>query len=336
MPILVAFASLPFGLREGTYELTSFDGLVTAHVSELRYNPFLTISSRPELAQALPKDGHGEGFSSYTWYDHPFVLRVTFGRNVASLGSINSSATIVRPLPDDVDVSQQEALTPLRDEFAEMALDALNNLIAIVRRKARLYHVFDLQRDDIDITVRNDDGSLLYEDPLQAELILKEEAESERFDLLEQSDEWYEELSDAFQNDEPLSLGRDLLIEAERALAQRFPRQAIATCYTAIEAAAAALLTHGMHRRGIPDSEIDYILSTRGLASKLAALLRTYTGFNLKHDNRPLWRAFNELSALRNDVVHRGGPARTEDAESAIEITRELLNWLDRVRMRNK
>ena len=98
------------------------------------------------LAQSIPEGGQGEGFTSYTWHDHPFVLRVVFGRNVAALGSINSSASIFRPLPANVDIDDDTTMTPLHDEFSEMALLALNNLIAAVRRKAPLYHILDLRR----------------------------------------------------------------------------------------------------------------------------------------------------------------------------------------------
>ena len=61
-----------------------------------------------------------------------------------------------------------------------------------------------------------------------------------------------------------LYLERDVavkLIEAERALKQRFPRQAIATSHSTIEAAASALPTRCMQRRDLPDEEIDEALS---------------------------------------------------------------------------
>jgi hypothetical protein len=336
MPTLVAFASLPFGLRGGEYPIKTLAGTVVAHVSERRYSPFLSITSRPELAQSIPPSGQGEGFTSYTWYDHPFVLRVIFGRNVASLGSINSCATIARPLPDTVSLTDEPTLIRLQEDLAETALLALNNLIAIVRHKARLYHVFDLRRDDIDITVRREDGALLREDPLQVALVKEEQAHTESFDLLPQSDAWYQELAVALGKVEPVSLGDDLLMEAERALAQRFPRQAIATCHTAIEAAASALLTRSMAKRGVSDEEVDQVLSTRSLIAKLDVLLQTYTSFSLKRHNPTLWKAFNLLNDLRNDVAHRGKRLTNQDAEAAIRTTRELLHWLDWVRGRNK
>jgi len=299
MPALVAFASLPFGLRERVYDVNTPQGTMRVHISGLRFTPFLTITSRPELAQIIPKNGQGEGFTTYTWYDHPFVLRVVFGRNVASLGSINSSATIVERLEKGFDIYDETAMGTRRDAFAAQALTALNNLISAVRRKARLYHVFDLRRDDIDISVRDDDGSLLLEDPLHAKLIQEEEEESERFDLANKTDVWYAELGRALEREEPVGLADELLIEAERALAQRFPRQAIATCHTTLEAAASIVLTYGMRRRGLEDREIDHILVTRSLTSKLEILLRRYTGFSLKRDNHELWRRFNELNELR-------------------------------------
>lgn len=337
MPALVAFASLPFGLKDGTHEINTPLGPVDVHVSELRYSRFLTITSRPELAQSIPERGEGNGFTTYTWYDHPFVLRVAFGRNVAALGSINSCATIVRSLSDDIDIDDEEALSRVREEFSRLALAALNNLIAVVRRKARLYHVFDLRRDDIDITIRSErDGTILRDDPLQAELVSEEEAETERFDLLRQSPGWYRELSDALRQGEPVSLAEDLVIEAERALTQRFPRQAITTCHTAMEAAVSALLTSGMNRRGMSDREIDHMLSTRSVTSKLDVLLRRYSGFSLKRHNHQLWKSFNDLNDLRNHIVHRGGFPSTEVAQSAIHTTRQLLRWLGMVRQRNK
>lgn len=337
MPALVAFASLPFGLKDGMHEISTPMGAVDVHISELRYSRFLTITSRPELAQSIPERGEGGGFTTYTWYDHPFVLRVVFGRNVAALGSINSCATVVRPLSDDIDMDDEQALSPVRKEFSALALAALNNLIAVVRRKARLYHVFDLRRDDIEITIRSEhDGTVLRDDPLQAMLVREEVAETDRFDLLQEGPEWYRDLSDALRQEEPVTLAEDLLIEAERALAQRFPRQAIATCHTAMEAAVSALLTRGMHRQDMSNREIDHVLSTRSVTSKLDVLLRRYTGFSLKHHNHELWKCFNELNDLRNDIVHRGGFPPSEVAQSAIHTTRQLLSWLDMVRQLNK
>lgn len=337
MPVLVAFASLPFGLRGGDYEIAvSEDETVTAHITERAYSPFVTISSRPELAQSIPQNGETDGFTSYTWYDHPFVLRVLFGRNVASLGSINSCATILQMLPDDLDLEDHERLDALRDAFSAQALVALNTLIAAVRHKARLYHVFDLRRDDIDVSVRREDGSLLVEDPLQAELTAQEERASESFDLQTRSEDWYRELAQAIGEPDPVGLADDLLMEADRALAQRFPRQAITTCHTAVETAVSALLTRGMVRRNVPDREIDDTLSTRSLTSKLDALLRVYTGFTLKRDNAPLWRSFNALNDLRNDIVHRGKRPTVAEAEAALCTARELVSWLQMVRGRNK
>ncbi|MHB0859418.1 MAG: hypothetical protein ACYC5M_17855 [Anaerolineae bacterium] len=334
MANLVAFASLPFGIQGGQYEVAVGRAVVVVHVSDLRYNPFLSISSRPELAQSIPSSGQGRGFVSYTWYDHPFVLRVLFGHNVASLGSINSLATIVHPLTGDLDLHDEGALNTLREPFAEKALEALNSLISVVRRRARLYHVFDLRRDDIDISVRREDGTILLEDPLQAALTREEVEDSERFDLFQQDSDWYRELSQALREPEPVSLADELMMEAERALYQRFPRQAIATCHTALETAVSALLTRGMSRRGIPDREIDHILSTRGLASKFDSLLRQYTGYSLKQSNHSLWKSFNLLNDLRNDIAHRGKHPTEADATFAIATVGDLLQWLAMVRHR--
>jgi len=335
MATLVAFASLPFGLKGGEYRIATPAETLTAHVSELRYNPLITITSRPELAQTIPANGEGEGFTSYSWYDHPFVLRVLFGRNVASLGSINSYASILRPLPNDLDLDDA-ALEAKREEFAELALAGLNNLIAAVRHKARLYHVFDLRREDIDVSVRREDGTVLIEDPLQASLSKKEEEDNASLDLLHQGDDWYLELMATLQEPEPVSLGDSLMMEAERALLQRFPSQTIATCHTAIETAASALLTKRMSRRNVPDEEIDYVLSTKSLTAKLDVLMQTYTGFSLKRDNHLLWNSFNTLNDLRNDVAHRGKRPSAADAQFAINTARQLLRWLEGVRLRNK
>jgi len=333
MATLVAFAGLPFGLREDVYEVKTPLETVRVHVSAQRYTPVVTITSRPELAQSIPADGLGDGWTSYTWYDHPFVLRVAFGRNVASLGTLNSCATIARSLPDGQDLDRASELI---EPFGEVALTALNNLIAVVRRKARLYQVFDLRREDIDISIRDDDGKLLREDPMHAALVQQEQHQADSFDLVQQSSGWYQEVGDALQVPEPVSLAQDLLMEAERALGQRFPRQAIATSHTAIETAASRLLNRGMTRRGIPDDEIDHVLSTKSLIAKLDVLLRTYCGFSLKRDNHGLWKRFNQLSDMRNDIVHRGKRPSNSDAELAILIAREVVSWLAMVRQRNK
>ena len=127
-----------------------------------------------------------------------------------------------------------------------------------------------------------------------------------------------------------------MLIEAERALAQRFPRQAIATCHTAIEAACSSLLTGAMQHRGHPDYEIDELLATKSLTSKLDPLLRRHTGFGLKRANLRLWQEFNDLKDLRNDIVHRGRTPDAADAAEAIATTRNVLSWLAMVRQRNR
>ncbi|MBC7315881.1 MAG: hypothetical protein H5T70_05635, partial [Chloroflexi bacterium] len=219
---------------------------------------------------------------------------------------------------------------------AKVALEAFNALIDIVRRQALLYHILDLRREDIDISIRDAEGAILREDPLQAQLIRQEEAESEVYNLMEKEDAWYDALRAALQEGEAVSLADDLLIEAERALKQRFPRQAIVTCQSTIEAAVSALLTHGMKRQGSSDEEIDDVLSTRSLTAKLDVLLRRYTGFSLKRDQYALWRSFGELNDLRNDVVHRGLMPSDEQAAFAIGITRDLLRWLAVVRSRNR
>jgi hypothetical protein len=336
MPVLVAIASLPFGLREGTYSVRTPPQMATIHVSQQRYSPAITISSRPELAEQIPAEGAGEGWTTYTWYDHPFVLRATFGRNVAALGSLNSWATLSLPLDDDFDIDDEGSLAPVRDRFAEEALLALNYLIAVVRRKARLYHVFDLQREDIDISLRRPDGTIVHEDPLQETLSNAEEHETERFDLLYQPSEWYDALISDLQRKEGISLVEELLMEAERALWQRFPRQAITTSHTTIETAVSTLLTRAMSRRGMTDEETDQALSTRSPVYKLDALLRTYTGFSLKRDNLPLWRSFNLLTTLRNDVVHRGKSPTVADAQFAITCARQIVAWLGVVAHRNQ
>ncbi len=335
MPVIVAFASLPFGLREGTYSIKTSGGEITVHITAQRFNPFLSISPRPELAQSIPPKGIGEGFTTYTWYDHPFVLRVVFGRNIAALGSINSGATVVGPL-DEQSLQNPRELNHQRDAFSDQALEAMNNLVAVVRRQARLYHLFDLRRDDIDLTVRSDEGAILLEDPLQEDLIQEEMAQSETFDLVDMDDAWYQQLGKALEEEQPVELADELLIEAERALSQRFPRQAIATCHTALEAASSALLTRGMHRQNVADHQIDQMLSTRSLSSKLGVLMGRYCGYNLRNENRALWRSFSHINDARNDIVHRGRRPTYDDAEEVLRITRNLMGWLQMVRQRNK
>ena len=96
----------------------------------------------------MPLDGQGDGYTSYTWYSHPFVLRVLFGRNVAALGAINSYATISQPVDESFDLDDEALLSARYAAFADLALYALNSLIAGVRRSAKLYHVSDLRRDE--------------------------------------------------------------------------------------------------------------------------------------------------------------------------------------------
>jgi hypothetical protein len=336
MPALIAFASLPFALRTGEYEVATNSGKVTVHVSGPGYNPFVTVTSRPELAQAIPRTAQGEGWTFYTWYDHPFVLRVAFGRNIAALGSINSCATILQPLPGGVEVERETTTRSLVERFSAQALTALNAMVSVVRREARLYHIADLRRDDIDISIRSDSGRMLRDDPLHEPLSRAEEEMTQRFDLSGESNEWYLEVSAALQEVDPVPLADELLMEAERALVQRFPRQTITTCHTAIETAASALLTRGMARRGLPDGEVDHLLSTKSLSSKLDPLLAKYSGFSLKQDNNVLWKSFNVLNDLRNDVVHRGKRPTVDDAAQAIGIARNVLAWLQKVRLRNR
>jgi hypothetical protein len=333
MPNLVAFASLPFGLHGGVYDVQTAAGMIRIHVTDLGFNPFLTVAPRPELVRALPEHGIGEGFTSYTWYDHPFVLRAVFGHNVASLGSINSTATVVRYLTPQ-DAADLQLMDQTRTRFAETALAALNNLVAAVRQQARLYRVFDLERADINVTLRDDEGNIVADDPLEDDLMLKEEAHTEVFDLLSLDDEWYSRLRQALAKAEPVSLADDLLIEAERALGERFPRQAIASAHTALEAGTSSLLTARMSQSGLPDREIDYLLSTKSLIYKLDAMMRRYTGFSLKHDHRTLWEQFGRLTELRNDIVHRGLQPQPGDAEFAIATAGDILAWLIFIRDR--
>jgi len=337
MPILVAFASLPFGLRGGEYEIATAAGPVIAHVTESRYSPFVSVTSRRGPRYPSHAGGRrGAVPTSYTWYDHPFVLRVVFERHGASLGSISSCASILRPLPDDVELDDQQALATLRGAFSEVALEALNHLIAVVRREARLYHILDLQRDDIEITVRDSDGAVLCQDPLHEELVHQEVELAARFDLLQQSSQWYQELATGLRAPQPVSLAEELMMEAERAFTQRFTRQAITTCHTAIETGVSALLSRGMSRRGASDAVIDHTLATRALTAKLDVLLQKNTGSSLRRTNRSLWKAFNMLNGLRNEVVHRGKRPSPQEAQFAIKTARDLLQWLAVLRSRNR
>lgn len=335
MPVLVAFASLPFGLREGTYAIETSRGTVTAHISGQRYQPFLFVGPGEDGGKSLCMDELGDDLTTYTWYDHPFVLQAVFGENMAALGSINSGVTVVEPL-DQATMDEMPKLDALRDQFAARALEAMNNLVAVVRRQGHLYHLFDLRRDDVDLTVRSDDGAVLIEDPLQDDLIRAEVAHSETFNLVSRSDAWYHELGRALGEAQPVDLADELLIEAERALAQRFPRQAIATCHTALEAASSALLTSAMLLRGVADHQVDQMLSTRNLTSKLGPLMGRYCGYNLRNENRRLWQGFGRINDMRNDIVHRGYRPTHEDAEQALRITRSLLHWIRMVRERNQ
>jgi hypothetical protein len=343
MAIMVAFASLPFGLKGGEYEIATAAGPVTAHVTESQYSPLVGVSSGSGLQEASPGGDEGrlgrifeDAATSYTWYDHPFVLRVVFGGDGASLGSIGSSASILRPLPDDTDIDDGPAIAAMRQDFSEVALGALNHLIAVVRRKARLYRVLDLRRDDIEITVRDLDGTLLCEDPLHEALVQQETELAESFDLLGQSPQWYQEMATALREPEPVSLADELMMEAERAYSQRFTRQAITTCHTAVETGVSALLSRQMRRRGLTDSAIYDTLASRALAAKLDVLLQRNTGSSLRRSNWPLWKAFNTLNDLRNDVVHRGKRPSPQEAQFAIETARGLLRWMDVLRSRNR
>jgi hypothetical protein len=335
MPVLVAFASLPFGLREGTYAIETSQGTITAHISGQRYQPFLYVGDAQDAGHSLCLDELGDDVTTYTWYDHPFVLRVVFGANMAALGSINSGVTVVEPVEQAL-LEEPQKLASLRDEFVARALEAMNNLVAVVRRQGHLYHLFDLRREDIDLTVRNDDGAVLIEDPLQDDLIRAEVAHSETFDLVSRNEAWYRELGRALGEAQPVDLADELLMEAERALAQRFPRQAIATCHTALEAASSALLTGAMLLRGVADHQVDQMLSTRNLTSKLGPLMGRYCGYNLRNENRRLWQGFGQVNDMRNDIVHRGYRPTHEDAEQALRITRNLLRWIRMVRERNR
>jgi hypothetical protein len=331
---LVAFASLPFGIRGGEYPVALGDTQVIVRVAEQRFNPFLSVTSRPELAQSLPRDRFDDRFTSYTWYDHPFLLQVVFGRNVAALGSVSSMATVVEPLPISLKDIDQRELGRRMEAFAQVAMGACNKVIAAVRRRAHLYQLLDLIREDIEITIRDNDGRVLRHDPVEGVVAERQAREAESFDLVDQDDEWYGALRNHLGSSGKGSLAEDLLLEAERALAQRFARQSVATCYSALETAAAGLLTVRMKGHGRSDREIDATLAGKGLASKLDSLLRTYTGYSLRRDNRELWQEFYDLLSLRNDVVHRGAFPTDARVRAAIRITRNAMDWLDMVAAR--
>ncbi|NLX42435.1 MAG: hypothetical protein GXY79_03045, partial [Chloroflexi bacterium] len=100
MPLLVAFASLPFGIRERTYTVHGTSGQLTVHVSEQKFSPLIAVSpSGSATDDAPPTDPWS---TTYTWYDHPFVLQVIFGVDHATLGSINSTATVIRRLAEGI------------------------------------------------------------------------------------------------------------------------------------------------------------------------------------------------------------------------------------------
>jgi hypothetical protein len=331
---LVAFASLPFGMRGGDYPVAIGDEQVVVRVADQRFNPFLSVTSRPELAQSLPQGRIDDRFTSYTWYDHPFLLQVVFGRNVAALGSISSMATVVEPLPRARMRADLQEMDQRMERFGGRAMRACNTIIAAVRRRAHLYQLLDLTREDIEITIRDDNGAVLRHDPVEGIVAEQQARETESFDLVERDDLWYAELREHLAGTGGGSLAEDLLLEAERALAQRFARQAVATCYSALEAAAASLLTARMKVHGRSDREIDATLAGKGLASKLDSLLRTYTGYSLRKDNHELWHAFYDLLALRNDVVHRGLYPSDANVREAMRITRNAMDWLEMVAAR--
>ncbi|MGI6380556.1 MAG: hypothetical protein ACOX2R_07280 [Anaerolineae bacterium] len=334
MSHLVAFASLPFGMRGGEYPVAVGDEQVLVRVADQRFNPFLSVTSRPELAQSLPQGRIDDRFTSYTWYDHPFLLQVVFGRNVAALGSISSMATVVEPLPRRGLRGSSAVLDERMERFGQRAMHACNTVIAAVRRRAHLYQLLDLTREDIEITIRDDNGAVLRHDPVEGIVAERQARETESFDLVDRDDLWYEELREHLEGAGDYSLAEDLLLEAERALAQRFARQAVATCYSALEASAASLLTVRMKGHGRSDREIDATLAGKGLASKLDSLLRTYTGYSLRRDNHELWHAFYDFLALRNDVVHRGLYPSDERVREAMRITRNIMDWLAMVTAR--
>lgn len=331
---LVAFASLPFGMRGGEYPVSLDDTQVVVRVAEQRFNPFLSVTSRPELAQSLPQQRFDDRFTSYTWYDHPFLLQVVFGRNVAALGSVSSMATVVEPLPAEYLRASSDELNRWMEAFGHRAMRACNKLIAAVRRRAHLYQLLDLIREDIEITIRDDAGMVLRRDPVEGVVAERQAREAESFDLVDRDDDWYHDLREHLAGASDGGLAEDLLLEAERALAQRFARQSVATCYSALETAVAALLTARMKGHGRSDREIDATLAGKGLASKLDSLLRTYTGYSLRRDNHELWHAFYDLLALRNDVVHRGVHPSNAQVRNAIRITRNAMDWLDMVAAR--
>lgn len=331
---LVAFTSLPFGLREGTYQCGSPQGPVPVIITESRFNPFVTMAARSLLARPLPHRGQGEGYVSYTWYDHPFVLRVTFGPGVASLGSINSCATIIQRLPESFTLDTLILPSESHEAFAANCLTVFNNIIAIMRRKARLYHLLDLTRADVQLTIRDDSGAIVVDDPLEGRLAQEEEQPASSLDLLDRDDKWYAELAAAMRENNPINLADDLLIEAERALSERLPRQAVASCHTVLETAVSALLTRGMVNRGLTSEAIDDLLQSRSLAAKLDTLLEMYSGYSLKRHNRGLWKSFVALSDLRNDIVHRGYSPDVAQASTALQSTRDILAWLDFVKTR--
>ncbi|MHB9032728.1 MAG: hypothetical protein ACYC6L_06745 [Anaerolineae bacterium] len=334
---LVAFTSLPIGLRGGSYELTTPKGQVNIIVTDLHFNPFVTLTSQPHLAKALPQNGQGEGFISYTWYDHPFVLRVAFGPGVASLGSINSLATIVQRLDETLEPDSSIFETTLYQDFAQNSLEAFNFLIGVMRRKSRLYHLHDLMRSDVQITVRDEAGIVKLDDPLEGQLAREEtEQSTSTFDLSERNAAWYQDLRNALLADEPVDLADELLMEAEHALSERFPRQALATCHSVLETAVSNLLTIGMTKRGLASSAIDDLLLSKSLAAKLDSLLETYTSYSLKRHNRQLWTEYVRFSDIRNDIVHRGHNPSHADAEFALQVTRDIMAWLNFVRSRLK
>ena len=79
MPLLVAFASLPFGIRERSYTVSAESGPLTVHVSEQQFSPLIAVGTQPSAEDPSALFGDDVITTTYTWYDHPFVLRVMFG-----------------------------------------------------------------------------------------------------------------------------------------------------------------------------------------------------------------------------------------------------------------
>jgi hypothetical protein len=123
-----------------------------------------------------------------------------------------------------------------------------------------------------------------------------------------------------------------ILEAAERLRDQNEHTAALITAHTAAEICCEQVISAAFRRRGIEDLEesVTALFSSYNVGDERVRRVYTaLTGDAIQH--QAFWSAFQVSRKIRNDAVHRGQDASSEEAKRACEVVRELTSHIRRV-----